>query len=76
MLHANASTGSGLQGERNLLSVESVRKHGGAADDKKKVHQRTRGALQVLAAVRVVMERYASVSKNSTLRIERLSKFF
>jgi hypothetical protein len=67
VLHANASTGSGLQGERNLRSVESVRKHGGATNDKKKVRQRTRGALRVLAAMRVVMERYASVSKNSTL---------
>jgi hypothetical protein len=43
-----------------------VRKHGGATDDKKKVCQGARGALRVLAALRVVMERYASVSKNST----------
>jgi hypothetical protein len=66
VLHANASTGSGLQGERNLWSVEPVWKHGGATDDRKKVRQRTRGALRVLAAVQVVMERYTSVSKNST----------
>jgi hypothetical protein len=66
VLHANASTGSGLQGERNLRSAEPVWKHGGATDDRKKVLQPTRGALWVLAAVRAVMERYASVSKNST----------
>jgi hypothetical protein len=66
VLHANASTGSGLQGERNLWSVELVWKHGGATDDKKKVRQQTLGALWVLAAVQVVMERYASVSNNST----------
>jgi hypothetical protein len=61
VLHANASTGSGLQGERNLWSVEPVWKHGGATDDKRKICQRIQGALQVLAAVRVVTERYASV---------------
>jgi ribosomal protein S12 len=67
VLHANASTGSGLQGERNLRSVESVWKHRGATDDKKKFRQQTRGALRVLAAVRVVMERYTtSVTKNNT----------
>jgi hypothetical protein len=66
VLHANASTGSGLQGERNFWSVELVQKHDGATDDKKKVRQQTRGALWVLAAVRVVIvERYDSVLKNS-----------
>jgi hypothetical protein len=66
VLHANASTGSGLQGERELRSEESVRKHGGATDDKKKVRQRTRGALRVETAVRVVKERYAKVANKST----------
>jgi hypothetical protein len=66
VLHANASTGSGLQGERELRSEDSVRKHGGATDDKNKVRQRTRGALRVVAAVGVVMERYTKLSKKST----------
>jgi hypothetical protein len=66
VLHANASTGSGLQGERELRSEDSIRKHGGAMDDKNKVRQRTRGALRVVAAVGVVMERYTNISRKST----------
>jgi hypothetical protein len=80
VLHANASTGSGLQGERNLWSVELVQKHGGAMDDKKKVRQQTGGARRVSAAVQVVMEYYASVSKECLkekhCQSKRLSKFF
>ncbi len=66
VLHAKARTGSGLQGERELRSEESVMKHGGATDDKKKVRQRTRGALRVETAVRVAKERCAKVANKST----------
>jgi hypothetical protein len=65
VLHANASTGSGLQGERELRSKESVRKHGGGTDDKKNVRQWTRGALRVVAAVPVVKKRYTNISNTS-----------
>jgi len=65
VLHANASIGSGIQGERVVRSEEAIRKHGGVAEDKGKVRMRARGAIRVVAALEVIKSRYVEVANKS-----------
>ena len=54
MLHANASAGRGIQGERGVQFKEAVRKHGGATESMSKVCMRARGAIRVVDALGAV----------------------
>jgi DNA-directed RNA polymerase alpha subunit len=65
VLHANASTSSGIQGERVVRSEEAIRKHGGVAEDKNKVRIRTRGAIRVVTALGVIKDGYIEVANKS-----------
>ena len=64
-LHANASTGSGIQGERVVRLEEAIRKHGGMAEDKGKVRMRARGAIYAVAALGVIKSRYIKVTNKT-----------
>ena len=65
VLHADASTGSGIQGERVVRLEEAIRKHGGMAEDKGKVRMRARGAIYAVAALGVIKSRYIKVTNKT-----------
>ena len=72
MLHANASIGTGIQGQRVLKSEQAIRKHGGLTEDIDKIRKRTRGSIRITAALGVIKDRYMEVANKSSADREEI----